>query len=100
MGVGRNIRIACENIARCLGVGEDDGGWDGGSSARVGTGIGVDGMRVAEDIGARATDDVGPMAVDDLRYAAEMGFIISQSCVCPIIQSRLMLFPLAVPPCE
>jgi len=65
----------------------------------VGTGIG--GMEVgAEDAGARATGDTAPKAVDDVRDAADMGFIISQSFVCPVIQFRLMLFPLAVLPCE
>ena len=102
MGVGFNIRIACENIARCLGVGkEDDDGCDGRSPASVGTGTGVGGMGVAaEDIGVRATDDVGPRAIDDVRYAAEIGLIISQSLVWSVIQSRLILFPPAVPPCE
>lgn len=93
-GVGFNIRIARENIARCLGVRvEEASEWDGSSSTGVGPGIGFGGVGSA----AVGTDVVGPSAVDDARYAAEIGLIISQSFAWSVIHSGLRLWP---PPCE
>jgi hypothetical protein len=87
-GVGFNIRIARESIARCLGVRVE-----GGSSTGVGPGIGFGGVGSVE-VGS---DVVGPSAVDDARYAAEIGLIISQSFAWSVIHSGLRLCP---PPCE
>jgi hypothetical protein len=92
-GVGFNIRIARESIARCLGVRVEAPEWDGGSSTGVGPGMGFGGVGSA----AVDADVIGPSAVEDARYAAEIGLIISQSFAWSVIHSGLRLCP---PPCE
>jgi hypothetical protein len=92
-GVGFNIRMARENIARCLGVRVEEAPELDCDSSMGGPGIGSGGVGSV----AVGADVVGSSGVDDARYAAEIGLIISQSFVCSVIHSVVRLFP---PPCE